>query len=154
MEQAIALYDPQQHPRPPSVYSDPRVFCLILCARTLWHLGYPDQALKRSQEAVALAEGLSHPLALAYALGFAALFHRLRREGQRAREQAEAVMTLATEQGFPYWLAFGAIVRGWALAEQGQGEEGLPRCARAWRLPGHGSRDARPYVSYPAGRGV
>jgi predicted ATPase len=91
----------------------------------LWYLGYPDQALKLSHEAVALAEGLSHPFSLAFALGSAALFHLLRREGQPARERAEAVMTLSTEQGFPYWLAFGTRVRGWALAEQGEVEEGI-----------------------------
>ena len=34
-------------------------------------------------------------------------------------------MTLSTEQGFPFWLAIGTIVRGWALAEQGQVEEGI-----------------------------
>jgi predicted ATPase len=35
------------------------------------------------------------------------------------------VITLCSEQGFPYWLATGTILRGWALAEQGQGEEGI-----------------------------
>jgi len=34
-------------------------------------------------------------------------------------------MTLATEQGFPFWLAFGTMVRGEALAEQGQVQEGI-----------------------------
>jgi predicted ATPase len=34
-------------------------------------------------------------------------------------------MTLAIDQGFPYWLAFATILRGWALAEQGQREEGI-----------------------------
>jgi predicted ATPase len=72
-----------------------------------------------------LAEGLSHPFSLAYALGIAAWFHSVRREGQLARERAEAVMTLSTEQGFPYWLAFGTLVRGGALVEQGQVEEGI-----------------------------
>ena len=38
---------------------------------TLWFLGYPDQALKRSHEALALAQELSHPYSLAYALIFA-----------------------------------------------------------------------------------
>ena len=32
---------------------------------------------------------------------------------------------LVAEQGFPYFLAWGTIWRGWALAEQGQGEEGI-----------------------------
>ncbi|MBI3801012.1 MAG: AAA family ATPase [Deltaproteobacteria bacterium] len=125
LEQAIALYDPQQHPRFTVGTADHRVDCLSYAAWTLWYLGYPEQALKRSQEAVTLAAGLSHPFSLAYALVCAALFHRLRREGQLAREQAEAVMTLSTEQGFPFWLPQGTIVRGWALAEQGQVEEGI-----------------------------
>src|SRR5713226_9830251 len=37
----------------------------------------------------------------------------------------EALIALATEQGFPYWLALGTILHGWALAEQGQGEKGI-----------------------------
>jgi predicted ATPase len=58
-------------------------------------------------------------------LGFAAGFYSFRREWQLARERAEAVITLSTEQGFPFWLAQGTIVRGGALAEQGQVEEGI-----------------------------
>jgi len=125
LEQAIALYDPQQHPRSTLNTADPRVNCLCYAASTLWNLGYPDQALKRSYEAVALAEGLSHPFSLAYAMNAAAVLHSLRREGQLAREQAEALMTLSRERGFPHWLAMGAFWQGWGLAEQGQAEEGL-----------------------------
>jgi len=32
---------------------------------------------------------------------------------------------LSSEQGFPLWLAHGTALRDWALAEQGQGEEGI-----------------------------
>jgi predicted ATPase len=125
LEQAIAQYDPQKHPRSTVNPADPRVDCLSYASRTLWYLGYPDQALKRSHEAVALAEGLSHPFSLAYTLGVAASFHLLRREEQFAQGRAEAAMTLSTEQGFPYWLAAGTMVRGGALAAQGQVEEGI-----------------------------
>jgi tetratricopeptide (TPR) repeat protein len=124
LEQAVALYDPQMHPRT-TVAADPRVYCLSFAAWTLWHLGYPDQALKRSQEALDLAAELSHLFSLVCALGLAALFHLHRREGQLARALAEAVITLATEQGFPYWLARGMVRRGEALAERGQMEEGI-----------------------------
>jgi predicted ATPase len=55
----------------------------------------------------------------------AARFHQLRRERQAVKEQAEAVIELSTEHGFPYWLALGTILQGWALAEQGQEEEGI-----------------------------
>ena len=91
----------------------------------LWFLGYPDQALQRSHEALTLAQELSHPFSLAYALGCAAALHQLRREVQAAQERTEAVIALSTEQGFPLWLAVGTIRRGWALAVQGQVEEGI-----------------------------
>ena len=55
------------------------------------------------------------------------MLHALRREGQLARERAEAVMTLSTEQGFPFWLAWGTMVQGWVLAEEGQVQEGIAR---------------------------
>jgi adenylate cyclase len=121
----MALYDPQKHPRPTINTADPRLDCLSYGSWTLWSLGYPVQALKKSHAAVAIAVGLSHPFSLSYALGDAALFHLLCRERKVARERAEATITLAIEQGFPYWMAFGTMVRGWALAEQGQVEEGI-----------------------------
>ena len=34
---------------------------------TLWWLGYPDQALQRSHEALTLAQELAHPFSLAFA---------------------------------------------------------------------------------------
>jgi tetratricopeptide (TPR) repeat protein len=98
LEQAMALYHPQQPPRSVVATGDPRLDCRGFAAWTLWQLGYPDQALQRSHEAVALAEELSHPFGLAYTLGAASLFHLFRREGQLARERAEALITLSTEQ--------------------------------------------------------
>jgi predicted ATPase len=94
-------------------------------AEALWQLGYPDQALERSHEAIALARELSHPFSLAVALDLASWLHQLRREWQAVQEQAEAAITLSTDHGFSYWLAVGTILRGWAWAEQGYGEEGL-----------------------------
>src|SRR5262249_5336446 len=51
--------------------------------------------------------------------------HHYRREEHKTQERAEAPITLSTEQGFPYFLPAGTILRGWALAEQGQEEEGI-----------------------------
>ena len=45
--------------------------------------------------------------------------------GSATQEQAEAAITLCADQGFHFWLAFCRMLRGWALAEQGQGEEGI-----------------------------
>ena len=122
---------------------------------TLWPLGYPDQALKRSQEALTLARELAHPYSLAYALGFAARLHQFRREGQQTHEQAEAAITLSTEQGFPLWLAVGTILRGWALAEQGQEEEGIAQIRQGLAgLRATGAAVCHAVLSGLAGRGV
>jgi predicted ATPase len=91
---------------------------------TLFFLGYPEQALQRVTESVALSQQLSHPFSLAQALGVAAWIHWYRGEIHLAQKQAEAMITLSTEQGFPHWLAQGTILRGCALVAQGQGEEG------------------------------
>ena len=67
LEQAIALYDSRQFSssaiRP---MQDPGVLCRGYGAWSLWHLGYPDQALQRVHEAFALAQKLSHPFSFAY----------------------------------------------------------------------------------------
>jgi predicted ATPase len=139
MEQSIALSDPQKD-------NHLMMSCLSFAAWTLWYLGYPDQALKRSQEALALVEGLSPPFSRAYALVCAAKFYLLRREEPLARERAEEVITLSTEQGFPYWLANGTIYRGRALAEQGQGERGIEQLDQGLAaMQAIGSEYSRPY---------
>src|SRR5229473_2238241 len=126
LEQGLALYNPQKHnPQVSGDLLDRRVPCLYYAALALWHLGYPDQALKRSQAALTLAQELSHPFSLAFALQSVATLYELRREAQNAQEEAEALMTLCTEQGFAAYLAWGTFHRGWALAAQGQEEEGI-----------------------------
>jgi adenylate cyclase len=89
----------------------------------LWALGYPDQALKRSREALALAQELSHPFTLAFALGLSAAFHYFRREVIEAYKQAEATIAISSQKGFPFWGSVGKVMRGWALAHQINGEE-------------------------------
>jgi predicted ATPase len=123
LEQGMALYNPQQH-RSHAVQT-PTVSCLAYAAWTLWHLGYPEQALQRCQEACALAQELSHPLSLAIALAFTGIVHQFRREARAAQEWTEAAMTLSREQGLPFWDATATIVGGWALAMQGQRAAGI-----------------------------
>jgi predicted ATPase len=118
LEQGMALYDAHQQLSRVSRYGeDPGVGCRGFAARTLWHLGYPDQALKRGYEAIALAQERSHPYSLAFAMYHAAVTHQLRREVELTRERAEAVIALSSEHGFALFLAVGTILQGWALAE-------------------------------------
>jgi predicted ATPase len=126
LEQSIALHDPQQHHSLALAYGvDPRVAFLSHTAFALWKLGYPDQALKRGDEMLVVAQEATQPYGLAAALTWAAGLHMLCQEVQATREQAEMAIALSSEQGFPWLLAAVIIFRGWALAEQGQGEEGI-----------------------------
>jgi hypothetical protein len=46
-------------------------------------------------------------------------------------EHAGAASAIATEQGFAFELAYGTLVRGWALAQQDRLEEGIAGMRRA-----------------------
>jgi predicted ATPase len=138
--QGIALYDPQQHRASAFLYGeDAGVVCHSYAAWTLWYLGYPDQALARSGEAVLLAQQIAQPISLVFALRFAAVLHQFRRDGRATQERSEAAMRLAMEQGFPGWIAQSAILRGWTLAHQGQAQAGIEQIhqgLRAFRATG------------------
>jgi predicted ATPase len=136
MKQGMTLYDPRRHSRATELYGqDPGVVCLAFGAVALWLLGYPDQAVERSRQAVALGRGLGQPSSLALGLYFDAMVRQYRREGPAARESAEAAVAIATEHGLTFWLAGGWIMRGWALLEQEALVDGLDQLRRgmaAW----------------------
>jgi class 3 adenylate cyclase/predicted ATPase len=126
-ERGMELYNPQEHRQYAFLYGghDPGVCGLRHAAMTLWLLGYPDQALERSRDALALAQKLCHPYSLVHALFYSAWVHQQRGETQAVDERIEAAVTLATEQGFTRWVLQGAVVQGWLLAQHGKGEEGI-----------------------------
>ena len=140
LEAGSARYRPDQ--RRALVFrigQDLGVACQANAARTLWLLGYPEQALACLREALALAHGLSHSFSLAFAQCWAAFVAQMGRDASVVREHAEAAVALATAQGFPQWAAWGTTLGGWALAMQGQGEEGMAQVRQgitAWRAIG------------------
>jgi predicted ATPase len=146
-EQSIALYDPRQHRANASLFGfDLGVFCLCYTPHALWHLGYPAQALTKSQEALGLAQKLSHPMSQALALAYAAMLHQFRREEHAACEQAERAIAFCTEQGFAYYLAWAILIRGWTLTGQGQIEEGITQMRQGLAaLRATGAELRRPY---------
>jgi predicted ATPase len=75
-----------------------------------------------------------------------AVVSQLRRDVPAVHKHAQAAVAVATEQGFPLYMAQGTSLRGWALAMQGQGEEGLAQIGQGiatWRATG-----AAIYVPY------
>jgi class 3 adenylate cyclase/predicted ATPase len=126
-EQGIALYDPQQHRGHAALYSghDPGVCCRGHMAVMLWLLGFPERALHRTQEALALVEQLSHPFSLVHALVWTARVHYYRGEWEAVQHRIDAAMAVATEQGFDRFTASIAVLKVRLLIEQGQSAEGL-----------------------------
>jgi predicted ATPase len=127
LEEAIARYDPKELRRRgfPFYQLDPGVGALVNLGWTLWPLGYPEQALTRSQESLALARELSHPFTQAHALLYANLVHRMRGESRAVLEGAEAAIALSNEHGFLQYAEIGAFHRATALADRGQLQEGI-----------------------------
>ncbi len=129
LEQGIELYDPSLHSPNRSVVfragQDPGVSCTVYAAWALLLLGQPARAAARMREALALARSLGHPFSVAYACHFAAGFHLFRREREAVQELEDEAFAYSTEHGFRLFPMMGATHRGWLLAEQARGEEGL-----------------------------
>src|SRR5262249_58957599 len=104
-----------------------------------WISGKGDEAQLRAQALVDFARQRAHPYSLSMALFFAAWAHQLRREPGRVRDLGEALIAVATEQGFPEWLGWGEFMHGWAIAEEGRPGEGVAEmergCVAATRTP-------------------
>jgi class 3 adenylate cyclase/predicted ATPase len=126
-EAALALYDPVRDRTSAFVYAiDSRVMCLSWLSHVELMLGHPEQALARHCEVPAYVRELAHANTTAVALTWACIFRQLLRDPHSAGEQAEAVIAIATEQGFPLYRAAGTVVRGWSLAERGRAEDCIP----------------------------
>ncbi|HEV3260299.1 MAG TPA: hypothetical protein VG013_25820, partial [Gemmataceae bacterium] len=95
-------------------------------AVALWHLGYPDQALKVNRDTRQLARDIDHPFSLAYALHHTGWFYQNCRLGAEVRAAAEEEIAIATEQGFALWRATGAFFKGAGLFLQDQLGEAWP----------------------------
>jgi predicted ATPase len=123
LKRGMALYEPQrQHAH---AVQNTGVVCLSYMAWTLWYLGYPEQALQKNREALNLAEELTHPYSLAFALNFSAWLHQFRRDREAAHHEIRAAIALSKQQAFPLWLAMATPLEGWALVEEGQSEAGF-----------------------------
>jgi DNA-binding winged helix-turn-helix (wHTH) protein/predicted ATPase len=131
-ERALAHADPRPY-RPTGPFRgvlDAGIASRSALVPALWLLGYPDTALRAEREALAQAQESSDPATLSYAFTLAGFHHWLRREGTEVRKHAEAAIVVARDNGFPYWLAWATILRGWALTEEGHDAEGLAQLQR------------------------
>jgi predicted ATPase len=140
LEQGIAIYDPDLARSSAAQHGfDSCSASRSFLSRVLWHLGFPDQALINSDQAISIADEVSQPFGQCHALSWAAALHQLRGEVQKARKHADVDLAIATEQVIPFFAAHGLILRAWALVEQGQRDEGVAQLRKgliAYRATG------------------
>jgi class 3 adenylate cyclase/predicted ATPase len=146
VEKGIALFDPAQHRLSNWPGGQPGEQCHLYGAFVLWMLGYPDQAIRRDEEALTMANELSNPTNLANTLAFVAAVHVLRRELSAVRQRAEATMKMSAEQRLPFFLAYGTVLNGWARAVQGQGEDGIAEIKQG--ITAYRATDAQAWLTF------
>ena len=128
LEQVISFYRPQQHHHDFVLLrgSDAGVSALAYDACCLWCLGYPEQAMKRSQEAITLARELEHAFSLADVLCYGGcVFNQMRQDAQALKDDADELARLSKGMGFSSFWGTGACYWGDALAKLGQVQEGI-----------------------------
>ena len=132
LQQVIAFYDPGEHHEAFVLLrsSDVGVSALAYDACCLWCIGFPDQALKRSQEALKLARELDHAFSLTDVLAYGCcLLHKLRRDEDSFIASARELRKLVSEK-LPGWMGSATWHWGQALVLQGQLERGTAEMRR------------------------
>ena len=126
LETVLALYDPNSHHslvRQTGIH--PQLAAQAALGVVLFCLGFPDQALAQSNKAIAEARRLPHPPTLAMSLGMDALLLSIIGDDIGLEQRADGLVAVATDQGFPFYRATGAIFRGWVKAKNADVTEGL-----------------------------
>jgi class 3 adenylate cyclase/predicted ATPase len=141
IEAGLSLYDEERHHHHRFVYlgHDPAVCAHALGALITWTQGYPDSAEQHVSAAIGLARRSGHAPTLAHALWFCGQLMVARRDVARALAMAEELLMLASEHRLALPRATAVMFRGWALASEGQVEEGvrdLEAGIETWRRSG------------------
>jgi serine/threonine protein kinase/predicted ATPase len=144
-EKAVAELDDRERTRFWTGYSGHNAGVTHRCylALVLWHLGYPDQALRLDRETDLLARTIGHAFSLGHAVDFTAFLGHHCRLGAEVQKAAEEEIAIATDQHFQLWHALGTLHQGAGMLVQGRRDEALPLLLKgfsAFRATGAGVR--------------
>jgi predicted ATPase len=127
-EKAVAAYDSRERTRFWAAHTGHNAGVTHRCylALALWHLGYPDQALRLDRDTQELARTIGHAFSLGHAVDFTAFLYHYCRLGAEVQAAAEEESAIATEHGFQLWQALGTLHKGAGMLLQGRREDALP----------------------------
>jgi class 3 adenylate cyclase/predicted ATPase len=149
LKQALVLYNPDQHRSLAFRYGqDTGVTAQVLLALAQGYLGYPDQALQNSLQAVSAAHALNHANTLGYVLAHACMVYQFRRDVDRVAASVQTLVQLCQRHDLPLWFGVAISMEGWVMVERGQREAGIARIRQArLDLLATGSRLLLPHLS-------
>ncbi len=149
LAKAVEQYDPEKHRSLALVYSvDVGATAQGFEALCLWLLGYPDQALKKSEAMLSLAQQQGHPFSLGFAWVFGSMVYQFRRERDAVSEQAKQAIDFALKNGFPSFVAWGKPLLGWAQDARGEDPKGSDLIFEGLEDASQtGSQNFRPYFN-------
>jgi serine/threonine protein kinase/tetratricopeptide (TPR) repeat protein len=125
-ERAHELHDPARHGEYTAMFGvDPGMIARAMSARPLWALGYPDQALARSQETMALSQTQRQPLTFIFAKIVAAGTHVYRGEAAEAIALGDQIIALCQEYEFAQEVEWGRGFQGAAYCMTGEVDRGI-----------------------------
>jgi predicted ATPase len=132
LERVLELYDPERHSSHALTYGDnPATSTRTVLASVLWLLGYPDEALRCSEENLAIIRSLAQdPYSVAFGLTVAAFLRQYIGDPPAIRALAEEAMLLAEAHGLVFLGAMASIFEGWVGTREGELDEGMAQMRR------------------------
>jgi predicted ATPase len=103
----------------------PALSCLVFEAFCGWHFGEIDSCHATFAEAISMARERNDMHGLAVALLIVAILAQLEPNPARTEGFAAELIEVSTRQNFDAWLAWGAILRGWARTASNNTAEGI-----------------------------
>ncbi len=132
MNYLIERYNPEEFFPQTFIYGqDTGVIAYSWKSLLLFLLGYPDQALSNSLEAISLARKLAHPFTLAFGLTIGCELHWWLRDFKTVNKYTEELVPFSSEAGFVYWWGHGIFYQGERKTLEGQVDEGIVQMNKA-----------------------
>jgi len=126
LERGRELHVPSEHLAYTAMYGlDPGMIARAMSSRPLWVLGYPDRALARAEETLALARSQRQPMTLAFALLVTQGLHLNRGEIAAAIALGDETVALCREYELLQEREWSRSFQGAAIAAAGRLDEGI-----------------------------
>jgi tetratricopeptide (TPR) repeat protein len=94
--------------------------------KCLWLLGFPDQALACGRKALEAKQQSMDFMQRLPNLAFTGMLYAFLRDVPTVQRLGQELTAISTEYDFPFCASVGQMLTGWAMAQQGEPQRGLP----------------------------